>query len=361
MGRSREKGSCLMILVKEDGAKVVIVKNVETPYQKQQNFDNRFKLTLNKLYAWSLVEYERVVMLDSDNMFIQKTGELFQRGQFCAVFINPCIFHNRPFCPIWYPSTEVFKNMLHEIEIGRDNPGPSASTGVFSPDISQIYLMSQCSIHLEWNQTRWSLRASFRLSNGCFLLLAPWMKPWYWWSWHILSLGFSWHEARCGAEIPVVVIQALMYLRVMAVARLARPNLSKLWLKFITMWSIVVAYILPVFLIPRTVHPLLGCSLYLLGSSSLASVAINTFLLPAVHVLTPWLGIFCSLLVMAFPLYPNGVARALFVFAYAFCCAPFLWGSLVKVVTCLQVSLEREAFLPRLDESPQLSGFNKLY
>ncbi|KAI3875696.1 hypothetical protein MKW92_030918, partial [Papaver armeniacum] len=58
-----------------------------------------FKLTLNKLYAWSLVEYERVVMLDSDNMFIQKTGELFQRGQFCAVFINPCIFYTRPFCP----------------------------------------------------------------------------------------------------------------------------------------------------------------------------------------------------------------------------------------------------------------------
>ncbi|KAI3875697.1 hypothetical protein MKW92_030919, partial [Papaver armeniacum] len=62
---------------------------------------------------------------------------------------------------------------------------------------------------------------------------APWMKPWYWWSWTILPLGFSWHEARretlgYGAEIPVVVIQALMYLRVMAVARLARPNLSKL-------------------------------------------------------------------------------------------------------------------------------------
>lgn len=77
----------------EDGAKVVMVKNMENPYKKQANFDNRFKLTLNKLYAWSLIDYDRVVMLDSDNLFLQNTDELFQCGQFCAVFINPCIFH----------------------------------------------------------------------------------------------------------------------------------------------------------------------------------------------------------------------------------------------------------------------------
>lgn len=77
----------------EDGVKLLMVKNMENPYQKQANFDNRFKLTLNKLYAWTLVDYDRVVMLDSDNLFLHKTDELFQCGQFCAVFINPCIFH----------------------------------------------------------------------------------------------------------------------------------------------------------------------------------------------------------------------------------------------------------------------------
>ena len=74
----------------EDGAKVVRVENINNPYTSQQK---RFKLTLNKLYAWSLVDYDRVVMLDADNLFLQKTDELFQCGQFCAVFINPCIFH----------------------------------------------------------------------------------------------------------------------------------------------------------------------------------------------------------------------------------------------------------------------------
>lgn len=77
----------------EDGLKVVTVKNLKNPYEFQGNFNPRFKLTMNKLYAWSLLEYDRVVMLDSDNLFLQNTDELFQCGQFCAVFINPCIFH----------------------------------------------------------------------------------------------------------------------------------------------------------------------------------------------------------------------------------------------------------------------------
>eukprot|EP00268_Persea_americana_P043309 TRINITY_DN43513_c0_g1_i3.p1 TRINITY_DN43513_c0_g1~~TRINITY_DN43513_c0_g1_i3.p1 ORF type:complete len:210 (-),score=31.90 TRINITY_DN43513_c0_g1_i3:245-874(-) len=116
-------------LKNEDGVKLLMVKNMENPYQKQANFDNRFKLTLNKLYAWTLVDYDRVVMLDSDNLFLHKTDELFQCGQFCAVFINPCIFHTGLF--VLQPSMEVFKNMLHELEIGRNNPD-GADQGFFN-------------------------------------------------------------------------------------------------------------------------------------------------------------------------------------------------------------------------------------
>ncbi|KAI4327122.1 hypothetical protein L6164_019621 [Bauhinia variegata] len=78
-------------------------------------------------------------------------------------------------------------------------------------------------------------------------------------------------------------------------------------------------------------------------------------------VLVPWLGIIGALMVMACPLYPDGVVRALCVFAYAFCSAPFLWVAIVKIMAGLQLSLEREAFLPRLGESTPPSGFNKLY
>ena len=78
----------------EDGMRVVVVENLKNPYEGNLGgMNRRFKLTLNKLYAWSLVDYERVVMIDSDNIFLQNTDELFQCGQFCAVFINPCYFH----------------------------------------------------------------------------------------------------------------------------------------------------------------------------------------------------------------------------------------------------------------------------
>ncbi|GLJ54152.1 hypothetical protein SUGI_1160270 [Cryptomeria japonica] len=63
-----------------------------------------------------LVEYERVVMLDADNIFLQKTDELFHCGQFCAIFINPCILHTGLF--VLQPSEKVFKHMVHQLATG---------------------------------------------------------------------------------------------------------------------------------------------------------------------------------------------------------------------------------------------------
>ncbi|KAL2545238.1 putative glucuronosyltransferase PGSIP7 [Forsythia ovata] len=380
----------------EDGAQVVRVENLNNPYRSQSNFDWRFKLTLNKLYAWNLVDYDRVVMLDADNIFLQNTDELFQCGQFCAVFINPCIFHTGLF--VLQPSKAVFNDMIHELESGRSNPdgADQGFIGSYFPD-----LLDRPMFHPPSNGTK--LDGTYRLSLGYqmdasyyYLRLrwsvpcgpnsvitfpgAHWLKPWYWWSWPVLPLGIQWHDQRLqtlgySAEMPLVFIEAIIYLGIMAVARLARPNLSKLCyrreeksiffiqigFKLIAIWSILAAYIAPFFLIPHTVHPLIGWSLYLLGALSLSCIAVNAFLLPILPVLTPWLGIFGVLLVMACPWYSNGVVRALAVFAYAFCCSPVLWLAFVKIMSCLQVSLEREAFLPRLGEISSPSGFNKLY
>ncbi|KAE9459400.1 hypothetical protein C3L33_08685, partial [Rhododendron williamsianum] len=356
----------------EDGARVVRVENLDNPYKNQQNFDKRFKLTMNKLYAWSLVDYERVVMLDADNLFLRKTDELFQCGQFCAVFINPCIFHTGLF--VLEPSMKVFKDMLHELETGRKNPdgADQGFIGSYFPD-----LLDQPMFHPPQNGT--TLEGAYRLPLGYqmdasyyYLKLrwsvpcgpnsvitfpgAAWLKPWY------------------GAEMPIVLIQSIFFLGIIALTRVARPSLSKLCyrradknisfiltgLKILAIWSILAAYIIPFFLIPHTVHPLLGWTLYLLGSFALSSIAVNAFLLPILPVLVPWLGIFGVLLVMACPWYPNGVVRALAVFGYAFCCAPVVWASLVKVTSCLQVSLEKENFLPRMVESAPTPGLNKL-
>ncbi|PIN03174.1 Glycogenin glucosyltransferase [Handroanthus impetiginosus] len=175
--------------------------------------------------------------------------------------------------------------------------------------------------------------------------------------------------------MPIVWIQAIFYLGVMAVARLARPSLSKLCyrreeksiffiqtgFKLIAMWSILAAYVVPFFLTPNTIHPVIGWSLYLLGALSFSCIAVNLFLLPMLPVLVPWLGILGALVVMAYPWYSDGVVRALSLFGYAFCFSPFLWVSFVKIMSSLHVSLEREAFLPRLSETASPSGLNKLY
>ncbi|KAL6652266.1 hypothetical protein ACP70R_011191 [Stipagrostis hirtigluma subsp. patula] len=365
--------------LKDDGVKVVSVENLKNPYEKQENFNMRFKLTLNKLYAWSLVSYERVVMLDSDNIFLQNTDELFQCGQFCAVFINPCIFHTGLF--VLQPSMDVFKNMLHELAIGRENPD-GADQGFLAsyfPDLldKPMFHPPDNGTKLDDLKLRWSIPCG---PNSVITFpSAPWFKPWYWWSWPVLPLGLSWHEQRretlgYSSELPVVLIQALLYIGVIAMTRLARPSLSKMCynrrmekstmfllslLRVVAAWSIVAAYTIPFFIIPRTVHPLLGWPLYLLGSFSLSSIVINVFLLHPLSVLTTWFGIIGALFVMAFPWYLNGVVRALAVFAYAFCCAPLIWASLVKTMSSLQILIERDAF--RLGEPNQTAEFTKLY
>lgn len=380
----------------EDGAKVVRVENLNNPYKDQANFDKRFKLTMNKLYAWSLVEYDRVVMLDSDNLFLNKTDELFQCGRFCAVFINPCIFHTGLF--VLQPSLDVFKDMLHELEIGRENPdgADQGFLGSYFPDLLdqpmfhpppkgtkldgtyRLPLGYQMDASYYYLKLRWSIPCG--PNSVVTFPSASWLKPWYWWSWPVLPLGFSWHEQRrqtlgYGAEMPVVWILSVTYLVILAMTRVARPNLSKLcyrhadksisfaqmFIKSIALWSILASYIVPFFVIPCTVHPLLGWALYFLGSFALSSIAINAFLLPVFAVLMPWFGFLGTLLVMVCPWYSNGVVRALAVFGYAFCCAPIVWVSINKVTASLQQTLEREAFLPRLGESPPPPGFNKLY
>lgn len=175
--------------------------------------------------------------------------------------------------------------------------------------------------------------------------------------------------------MPWVLIQAVFYLGIILVTRLARPNMTKLCyrrsdknlsviqttFKVVALLLILSAYIIPFFIIPQTIHPLIGWSLYLTGSFALSTIPINAFLLPMLPVITPLIGIFGTLLVMAFPSYPDGVVRALSVFGYAFCCAPFLWVSFVKITSHLQVMIDKEVLFPRLGESGVTSCLSKLY
>ncbi|KAI3799946.1 hypothetical protein L1987_35252 [Smallanthus sonchifolius] len=327
-------------LEEEDDAKVVRVENLNNPYMS----DNRFKLTLNKLYAWSLVDYERVIMLDADNLFLQSTDELFQCGQFCAVFINPCIFHTGLF--VLQPSSKVFNNMLHDIDSRRDNPdgADQGFIGGYFPD-----LLDQPMFHPPPDGTK--LDGTFRLPLGYqmdasyYYLRLRWNVPCGPNS-VITFPGASWLKPWYGSEMPSVLIQIILYLGIIAITRLAHPSLTNICyrgedmnitiiqtsLKAIAILSIIISYMLPFILVPHTIHPILGWITYLLGSFALSCIATNVFHLPMLPVMTPLLAIIGVLIVMACPWYTDGVVRALSVFAYAFCASPVLWTAMGKIV-----------------------------
>ncbi|CAN8274878.1 unnamed protein product [Cochlearia groenlandica] len=385
-------------LESEDGAKVVRVENLENPYKKQTNFDKRFKLSLNKLYAWSLTSYDRVVMLDADNLFLKNTDELFQCGSFCAVYINPCIFHTGLF--VLQPSIQVFKDMIHELQVKRDNRdgadqgflvsyfGDLLDMPLFRGSSNRTVALTghfRLPLGYQMDASYYYLKLRWNVPCGPNSVItfpgAVWLKPWYWWSWPVLPLGLSWHHQRrytisYTAEMPWVLIQAMFYLGIILVTRLARPSMTKLCyrrsdhknitmihttFKMVVFFLIILAYIVPFFIIPHTIHPIMGWSLYLTGCFALSTIPINAFLLPMFHVLTPWLGIIGTLLVMAFPSYPDGVVRALSVFGYAFCCAPFLWVSFVKIASHLQGLIDKEVMFPRLGELGISTSISKLY
>lgn len=147
------------------------------------------------------------------------------------------------------PSKEVFNNMLHELEMERANPD-GADQGFLGSYFSD--LLDRPMFHPAHNRSK--LNGNYRLPLGyqmdasyycktvyfyiwvfhrpflslrlllCFSLRsstlifytdlklrwsipcgpnsvitfpsAPWLKPWYWWSWPVLPLGLSWHEQR---------------------------------------------------------------------------------------------------------------------------------------------------------------------
>lgn len=196
----------------DEGVKVKVVSDIPNPYSNQKNFDMRFMFTLNKIYAWKLTEYQRVVMLDVDNLFLRRPDELFQCGQFCAAFINPCIFHTGLF--VLEPSNNTFNVMLHDINSGKENKD-GADQGFLTNHFSD--LLDRPMFHPPSDGSKldglFRLPLGYQMDASYFYLKLRWsvpcgpnsvvtfpsvpmLKPWYWWSWPTLPLGLSWHEKR---------------------------------------------------------------------------------------------------------------------------------------------------------------------
>jgi alpha-N-acetylglucosamine transferase len=57
-------------------------------FPRNTTMQARFEFVLNKLHVWNLLEYERVIYLDADNIALRNMDELFLCGHFCALYMN---------------------------------------------------------------------------------------------------------------------------------------------------------------------------------------------------------------------------------------------------------------------------------
>ncbi|GBG83487.1 hypothetical protein CBR_g37199 [Chara braunii] len=218
----------------EDGVQVVIVPNVPSPYHDTDpTFSKRFVHVLNKLWAWGLVKYDRIVMLDSDDLFLQNTDELFLCGEFCAVFIDPYRFHTGLF--VLKPSRERLYEVFAKLANTSFTPSDGGDQGfliasypellgqpLFVPPSDGVALNGTFRLQFGYQldasyynlKHHWQIPAS--MAKVITFPAAPSLKPWYWWSWPLLSLSLKWHEQRrellgYKKEAPVLLGLALLW------------------------------------------------------------------------------------------------------------------------------------------------------
>nr|PNR48176.1 hypothetical protein PHYPA_012651 [Physcomitrium patens] len=336
-------------ILKKENVTVKVVEDIHNPYAKRRNFEKRFKHTLNKIYAWTLTEYERVVMLDVDNVFIRAPDELFQCGEFCAAFLNPCIFHSGLF--VLKPSNETFNNMLEEIQREVPNPLDGADQGFLTSyfhDLLDRPLFHPPHLPFQQLTGLYRLPQGYQMDAALYYLNLKWnvpcgqnsvitfpsipmLKPWYWWSYPTLPLGILWHDKRQATigQKQLVTSQeknnnsGRMNLR--SAQSFHIPRCHPRVVKAMLVVSLSGCYILPFLVVPTTVHPLLGWGAFFFGSFSLLLSIAKAFKLPFIPVLVPWLTCIGMYFIMLWPYHSNGISRSLLMIAYACISSPCLW------------------------------------
>ena len=80
---------------------------------RRRSYKNHFEYTLNKLHVWNMLDYERVIYMDADNIFFHNIDSLFKCGHFCAVYMNPCNFHTGLF--VVTPNNATYNDLLKSL------------------------------------------------------------------------------------------------------------------------------------------------------------------------------------------------------------------------------------------------------
>ncbi|UIZ21271.1 hypothetical protein KXD40_001208 [Peronospora effusa] len=234
-------------LFRSMGCRVLDVTNIKNPFVGGTLRNKNFIYTLNKLHVWNMLEYERVVYLDADNVLIRNADELFLCGQFCAVFMNPCHFHTGLL--VVTPSSTEYQRLLNALDHLESFDG--ADQGFLSSMYSKMLRKAKLFTPLQasftgaereglqklklepkgmrlpvgyninhkyfYEQYHWKLfylrqfasmtspispvKVVVESARGIPALtvgypVASVLKPWYWWAGFLMDLHAVWHDIR---------------------------------------------------------------------------------------------------------------------------------------------------------------------
>jgi glycogenin glucosyltransferase len=127
-------GACRAQL-SELGWQVREVKPIENPRPGSDQLFARYAYSFNKLQAWSLCDFDKLVVLDADTIALQNVDELFQRPAFAAApdFLLPDRFNSGVM--VVEPSEQTFAQMFDALfTLGSYDGGDQGFLNTFYPD-----------------------------------------------------------------------------------------------------------------------------------------------------------------------------------------------------------------------------------
>eukprot|EP00759_Apiculatamorpha_spiralis_P008175 PhF_6_TR15096/c0_g1_i2/m.23756 len=209
----------IQTLLRSDGLEVRTMENIANPYSNKQQ---RFLHVLNKLHAWSMTEYRRVVMLDADILAIKDPDRLFSCGAFCAVYLNAVSFHTALL--VVKPDMQKYTAMvraLHSNSYGSYDGADQGFLNSYFP-LQTAPLFNVQNVTTATNDTRYETSDMMRLpvhaniNHVYFYERMTWdgayggfasvvtmtfpitqiLKPWCWHGYPIFTIHWLWHEHR---------------------------------------------------------------------------------------------------------------------------------------------------------------------
>ena len=196
-------------VLRDDGWIIRHITNIHNPYEGKSSRGDYFSGIYSKLHIWNMMEYERIIYLDSDALVLSNIDHMFDCGTFCAAFRHSDLFNAG--IVVVEPSRAIFRDMLAKIQ---DTPsyddGDQGFLNVYFKDLRYASMFNwsnksrqrqpmrmpaglNADIGSYYANSRWNMpREEIRIIH---YTLGP-VKPWIWWTNFLFDLNPIWTSVR---------------------------------------------------------------------------------------------------------------------------------------------------------------------